>query len=247
MRSGYLVAALAVTVAAAGCGDSTGPAPRPSVTECRLEMLSGDGQTVMSGTLLPAPLVVRVTDLEGGAVPNTIIVWGPYWRYTDQGFRRTGWTSRTDRDGVAQTQFIPSEPGAPPLAADAAECESPAIAFSLDVLPADWPALGDGTSLLYAHVGDEGDFRSRYVLEPDTGTFRLQYRFCCFAYEYAGVYAVQGADVLFDFRSYRDWIGGSGEFQGRAFGTLVGDRLTVHYDEGLRYDFGDDTVYELVP
>ena len=41
-----------------------------------LKVVSGDNQTALAGTVLPAPLVVRAEDQYGNPVPGTSVIWG---------------------------------------------------------------------------------------------------------------------------------------------------------------------------
>ena len=63
--------ALAITMIALGCGeDSTGPKiGNPSV----VFIVSGDNESATVGTELPAPVVVRVTDDDGHAIPGQLV------------------------------------------------------------------------------------------------------------------------------------------------------------------------------
>jgi hypothetical protein len=63
--------ALAISMIALGCGeDSTGPRiGKPSV----VFIVSGDNQSATVGTELPAPVVVRVTDDDGDAIPGQLV------------------------------------------------------------------------------------------------------------------------------------------------------------------------------
>lgn len=171
-------------------------------------------------------------------------MWATY-----QGTERTTWTTRTDRNGYAQTEFAPSSPGPSSVTAETVECESSAVTFNFDDRVADWPAIGPATSLLYYRVGqDTSSATARFELEPDSGAFRLQSRSCCFAFEYLGFYTVEDARLLFAFTSYRDVGGGSAGYVGHAVGTVDGNLLTIHFDGDAYWDFGElEGVYQLTP
>jgi alpha-tubulin suppressor-like RCC1 family protein len=79
----------------ASCESATGPQPLPA--PAAVQAVSGNGQTAPAGTLLPDPVVVRVTDedgelLDGGVVVFRVIAGG--------GTVREG-TARTGADGMA--------------------------------------------------------------------------------------------------------------------------------------------------
>jgi Big-like domain-containing protein len=66
-----------------------------------LELVSGDGQSGLVGTALPAPLVVRAHDADGNPVPGLAVAWIP----GQGGGTLAPTTSTTDADGRASTQW----------------------------------------------------------------------------------------------------------------------------------------------
>lgn len=245
MCSRYAVAAMALSLAAVGCGDSSGPVdvPRPSLAPCSLEVLSGDGQAGPAGSPFADPLVVRVTDTEGRGMKGSTILWAKF----DGNFKR-GWTTRTDEEGVSETEFTPLAPGSSPVTASTTQCESSPVAFGFDVRRAEWLATGQGTVLVYEEVRGSADPTSRFVLEPDSGTLRLQFRSCCFAFEYTGSYTVEGDRIHFSLTGYRDSSGGSGDYSGAGgYGTIEGTLLTVEFEGDAYWDFGGLGPFQLVP
>jgi hypothetical protein len=74
-----------------------------------LEQVSGDGQTALAGTALPAPLVVRTLDGAGNPVAGLPITWV----VGQGGGTLTPTTSITDEAGLASTQWtLGTAPGA---------------------------------------------------------------------------------------------------------------------------------------
>ncbi|HVE26819.1 MAG TPA: Ig-like domain-containing protein, partial [Sporichthya sp.] len=66
-----------------------------------LELISGDGQSGVVGTALPAPLVVRAHDASDNPVPGLAVAWIP----GQGGGMLAPTTSITDADGRASTQW----------------------------------------------------------------------------------------------------------------------------------------------
>jgi hypothetical protein len=66
-----------------------------------LELVSGDEQSGLVGTALPAPLVVRAHDADGNPVPGLAVAWIP----GQGGGTLAPTTSITDTDGRASTQW----------------------------------------------------------------------------------------------------------------------------------------------
>jgi alpha-tubulin suppressor-like RCC1 family protein len=86
----------AVVVGGLGCSDGVGPqAAGPS----QLQVASGDGQDGPVGSLLPHPLVVRVTDVRGNAVSGVEVTWS----VLTGGGAVSPTTSSTDGAGEAST------------------------------------------------------------------------------------------------------------------------------------------------
>ena len=65
--------ALLAAFALVTCGDDSGGAPNRVASA--IGVLSGDGQSGPAGSLLPAPIVARVTDVNGDARPDVIVMY----------------------------------------------------------------------------------------------------------------------------------------------------------------------------
>ncbi|HEX6070583.1 MAG TPA: Ig-like domain-containing protein [Longimicrobiaceae bacterium] len=68
---------MAAILAVAACTDpsSVDPSTALVVGSARYEIVSGDQQSAPAGAELPAPLVVRVTNASGAAVPGQLVNW----------------------------------------------------------------------------------------------------------------------------------------------------------------------------
>jgi hypothetical protein len=75
-------------------------------TPSALSKVSGDGQTGVAGTELAAPLVVRVVDAWGNAVPDVPVGFGGSW-----GARLAQETVRTGPDGTVAARLTLPPPG----------------------------------------------------------------------------------------------------------------------------------------
>ncbi|MEP6688147.1 MAG: Ig-like domain-containing protein [Gemmatimonadales bacterium] len=101
-----------------------------------LEQVSGDGQSALVGTSLPAPLVVRVRDGAGNPVPGLAVTW----LVGNGGGQLTPATSRTDADGLAGTTWTMG--GTPQLdTATAVVSGVGTVAFSATASPGTPPSL----------------------------------------------------------------------------------------------------------
>lgn len=103
LRSGILLAAASVTIAAAGCGDllqepESGTTPVP----VRLEEVSGNDQAGSAGSPLPEPVRVRVVDVEGEPSPRLWVEWTVVSGSGKAAPRNTF----SDENGVAETTWI---------------------------------------------------------------------------------------------------------------------------------------------
>jgi alpha-tubulin suppressor-like RCC1 family protein len=113
MRYGLLVAALTSSVAAiAGCksGDtgSTGPGG-PSGNAANIVKVSGDNQSGVFGSAIPAPLVVEVTDSAGQPVTDASVAWAIYVTGAPEKLQ----VSSTNTSGQTQlSPFLGGRPGA---------------------------------------------------------------------------------------------------------------------------------------
>lgn len=93
MRAGILFTALLL----AACGDSTGSS-RPAA----VGIVSGNGQGGTVASLVPNPLVVRVTNAGGSPVQGVTVSWA----VTAGGGSLTAASSVTGADGQAQVQWL---------------------------------------------------------------------------------------------------------------------------------------------
>lgn len=138
-RAPVLVGVLAALVPAlaAGCSGDDGLA-RPSGR--LVEAVSGDGQWGRVGQDLSAPLVVRVTDPRGRALPGIPVRWtvsGGEGAFPN-GFEEVlcppspSTTTYTDENGRASTAFIPTRFGSTTVAADVWGLQGPPATFTID-------------------------------------------------------------------------------------------------------------------
>jgi hypothetical protein len=102
-----------------------------------LEGVSGDGQSAIVGTALPAPLVVRAHDAAGNAVAGLAVTW-----IVGQGGGGVApTTSLTDTDGLASTQWtLGGAPGA--NTATAVISGVGTVTFGATGIPGTPPGLG---------------------------------------------------------------------------------------------------------
>jgi hypothetical protein len=91
---------LAVTVA--GLPTVTVTAQVTTGFPSTIAVVSGDAQTAPAGTTLSTPLVVRVTDQYGNAVPNARVSWSSD---ANGGYAFASASSITDADGKAQAVY----------------------------------------------------------------------------------------------------------------------------------------------
>ena len=94
---------LSLLVIAAGCGDqpATGPEEGPrngSPPALRLEIIAGQDQSAPAGSMLPAPLVVRVVDGSGSPVAGRIV----NFKVVEGGGTVFAGAAITNAEGVAQ-------------------------------------------------------------------------------------------------------------------------------------------------
>ncbi len=102
-----------------------------------LESVSGDGQSALAGTALPAPLVVRAHDSDGNAVPGLAVTW-----IVGQGAGTVAPTTAiTDAGGRASTQWtLGATPGA--NTATAVISGVGTVTFGATGIPGTPPGLG---------------------------------------------------------------------------------------------------------
>jgi hypothetical protein len=92
----HRVALVSITAALlASCESGTGPRPLPA--PAAVEAVSGNGQSAPAGTLLPDPVVVRVTDEDGELLDGGVVVF----RVIAGGGTVGEGTARTGADGMA--------------------------------------------------------------------------------------------------------------------------------------------------
>lgn len=96
-RSMKYVGMLSMAGLVAACGDSTGPDPQPTAT---LSVVSGAGQSAVTGTALPTPLTVRASQGSAGMAGVAIS-----WAVTAGGGSVNPTTSTTDGNGSASTTW----------------------------------------------------------------------------------------------------------------------------------------------
>jgi hypothetical protein len=108
----------------------TADASDPAAT---VRMVSGNDQEGRAGEPLAEPLVVRLTDGEGRAVPNIPVVWvaggdreSSWWSFRPE----TRW--ETDAEGFGRAQFTPLTTGTVQVTAEVPGIELPAL-FEADV------------------------------------------------------------------------------------------------------------------
>lgn len=105
-----MTAALVLLAAAllAGCGGDAPPAaPEPAPEVAAVTFTDGGGQEVWSGRSSPEPFVVRVTDVRGRPVPDTVV----RFRVEDVPALPSQPRAVTDRDGAAETFLLETRPG----------------------------------------------------------------------------------------------------------------------------------------
>ena len=93
------LAAAAVAAFGAGCGDASAPAN--SATDAPvLSMVSGNSQISATGSELPSPLVVRVTNSRGKPAPGVALSWS-----TDSGGRVAPDAAQTNDSGLVRASW----------------------------------------------------------------------------------------------------------------------------------------------
>ena len=100
IRSFSSFGALALSIAAAGCGGSEGPQVGPPTT---VSALSGSSATVSAASTDPIALIAKVLDAGGHAVPGTTVTWG-----TSSGSISPA-TATTDASGQTSAQWTPGK------------------------------------------------------------------------------------------------------------------------------------------
>ncbi|HEY5021430.1 MAG TPA: Ig-like domain-containing protein [Gemmatimonadaceae bacterium] len=122
IRPSWVVAATLVA-AAFGCGsDSTVAPPTANV----VTKVSGDGQQVLLGQTAPAPLVVSVTDANGGPLAGVQV----NWRIVSGGGTLSSSSSTTDQSGNASVTWTFGQSGAQSVKAWTDAPGAPSVTFS---------------------------------------------------------------------------------------------------------------------
>ena len=96
---GVRLASVTMLALVASCDSPSGPTP--AGPPAHLEIVSGDAQTAVVGTALPAPLVVHVTDDKGKDVQGQVV----NFRVTGGNGTVFAGTALTDKDGRAQERW----------------------------------------------------------------------------------------------------------------------------------------------
>lgn len=135
-----------------------------------LERVSGDGQSALVGTSLPAPLVVRARDAAGNAVPGLAVAWV----VGGGGGQLSPNTSVTDAEGRASTTWTLGDVPLP-NSATAVVSGVGTVAFSATATPGTPPSLALATQPPGTAVRGVGLSRRPVVQlrEPD-GSLRRQ-------------------------------------------------------------------------
>ena len=128
--------ALLACLAAASCGDSTDPAVEPPVeppttpVPATVEVLAGGGQRTVQGLSLADPLVVRVLDAEGQALPGETVTFTP----TAGNGSADPASATTDSGGRATTTWtLGPDPGQQTLNVAATDAATAVTARALDL------------------------------------------------------------------------------------------------------------------
>jgi hypothetical protein len=236
IRIGVCIMAGALTV---GCDGSTGP-ESPSLRTGgspprRIEIVSGDHQSAVSGTPLEADLVVRLLDERVQGVPNAPLAW-----QVENGRGRldsgdTFFGTWSDADGYARARFTPEVPGEVHVTVELVGSSGVRTIFSFDAVPPDWPGAFSAARI-YSRVDEpRPGVLTRYVVEDAEGggRFSLQHLSCCFAYEFPGAFSIEGTRILLTFDE--DWEGWLpfDPAERVAIGRLSGDSLSILYPPGM--------------
>ncbi len=128
--------ALLACLAAASCGDSTGPAvelpfdPHTIPAPATVEVLAGGGQRTVQGLSLADPLVVRVLDAEGHVLPGETVTFTPA---AGNGSADPA-SATTDSGGRAATTWtLGPDPGQQTLNVAATDAATAVTARALDL------------------------------------------------------------------------------------------------------------------
>lgn len=224
--------AVGIVAVATGCSDATAPELGPVAFDVAL--VSGDGQTGPTGAPLGEGLLVKATDVDGGALERVTIRWSVE---TGGGRFATGGrsdASLTDEQGISGVSFTPMLPGRTTVLAVADRSPAAPVRFTIDAVPLDWLPTFEGATVTYDRYGEEATGgHNRYVLQSADagGRFSFQYMSCCFSGEFQGTYAREGDRIDFAFDADEDWL---------ATGTLRGDSMyVVHSIEAALSGFED--------
>lgn len=114
-----------VTAVWSGCGDD-GPVTSVGVP-VRVEIVSGDGQSGVAGTVLPELLVVRVVARGGAPVQDVTVTWQGSGQFNPS-------EAFTDGHGEARVEWVLGDPAAEATAIASVDGLTPAV-FSATVTP----------------------------------------------------------------------------------------------------------------
>jgi hypothetical protein len=126
------------------------PIDKPTAPQPPIAIVSGDKQRGRPGHRLAEPLVVRVTDPQGVAVPDAAVKWSVDWPFGVLGEHRglcpedgdiVGHriyvTTSTDADGLATMSFVPTSVSTLAVHAELVDVENARVWFGVDARDAD--------------------------------------------------------------------------------------------------------------
>lgn len=188
MRHGGLRLLAWITAACGGAGGSDGVGP-PAPIPAAIARVTGDLQTGIPHTALPAPLVVRVTDAAGAPIRGVPVAWSLVSGLGALCVPSPSWCAHTSRvvhsdvGGLSQVWLWPTAPGTHAVDAVISDLAGGSVTFTSEVIP--------GVIIGFGPVWDCGPSDTSHFAGP---------------YGTGDVPLALGTAVMFEFT---DWVAGS--------------------------------------